>query len=134
VTIWGAYGMRKIAYVAAFAALLTSEVAFVGSSQADQSRIEAALTNIMGLQRPGEDGFATIWDGNKYVQCRALPERALRCEAAGALMQPSLGRVLGPERIARLGALGWQLDPSFGNYVQTFPASVPARQVAGRLL
>jgi hypothetical protein len=106
----------------------------VGSSQASQSRIEAALTNIMTLQRPGQDGLATIWDGNKYVQCRWMPERALRCEAAGALMQPSLGRVLGPERIARLATLGWHLDPSFGNYVQTFPAGLPAGQVADRIL
>jgi hypothetical protein len=28
-----------------------------------KSRIEAALENIMILDRPGQDGFATIWDG-----------------------------------------------------------------------
>lgn len=107
---------------------------FVGLCQASQPGVEAALTNIMTLHRPGQDGLATIWDGNKYVQCRWMPERALRCEAAGALMQPSLGRVLSPERIARLAALGWHLDPGFGNYVQTFPSGLPVSQVADRVL
>jgi len=37
-------------------------------------------------------------------------------------MQPSLKNVLTPGRTARLEALGWRFDPSFGNYVQTFPA------------
>lgn len=119
---------------AVVSALLSAPTGFVGSSQASQPRVEAALTNIMTLQRPGQEGLATIWDGNKYVQCRWTPDRALRCEAAGALMQPSLGRVLSPERIARLDALGWHLDPSFGNYVQTFPAGLPVTQVADNIL
>jgi hypothetical protein len=59
---------------------------------------------------------------------------ALRCESAGALMQPSLGRILVPQRIARLAALGWQLDPSFGNYVQVFPISWPLGQIAEKVL
>jgi hypothetical protein len=75
------------------------------SSEASRSRVEAALNNIAALQRPGQDGIATFWDGNKYVQCRRIPDQALRCESAGTLMQPSLGRVVGPERIARLIAL-----------------------------
>jgi hypothetical protein len=98
------------------------------------SRVEAALQNIMSLVRPGQDGFATIWDGNKYVQCGLRPDRSLRCEAAGALMQPSLGRVLVAERVARLAALGWHLDPSFGNYVQTFPPGMPTSRIADRIL
>ncbi len=123
-------GMR----MAGFAIVVAALSGPVGSSHADQSRVEAALSNIMALHRPGQDGFATIWDGNRYVQCRQMPERALRCEAAGALMQPSLGRVLVPDRIARLSALGWRLDPSFGNYVQTFPAGLSVTQVADRIL
>jgi hypothetical protein len=129
------HGMRMVGCAVVSAALLgTPGTGFGGSSQASQSRVEAALTNIMTLHRPGQDGLATIWDGNKYVQCRWMPERVLRCEAAGVLMQPSLGRVLGPERVARLAALGWHLDPSFGNHVQTFPGGLPVSQVADRIL
>lgn len=98
------------------------------------AQVESALSNIMTLQRPGQDALATFWDGNKYVQCRWMPERVLRCEAAGALMQPSLNRVLAPTRVARLAEFGWRLDPSFGNYVQTFPGSFSASQVAERVL
>jgi hypothetical protein len=126
--------MRIIRYAVLSFALVSALGFFVGSCQASQSRVEAALINIMTLNRPGQDGLATIWDGNKYVQCRWMPERTLRCEAAGALMQPSLGRVLTAERIARLAALGWHLDVSFGNYVQTFPAGLPPGQVAELIL
>src|ERR1700753_2846113 len=85
--------------------LSLSLVAAADAAGSSQTRIEAALTNIMTLQRPGEDGVATIWDGNKYVQCRWPSERTLRCEAAGTLMQPSLGHIVTPDRIARLSAL-----------------------------
>jgi hypothetical protein len=85
------------------------------------------------LDRPGEEGFATIWDGNKYVQCRRKPDRSLRCEAAGALMQPSLEHVLLPERISRLAALGWRLDPSFGNFVRIFPPDLQTSQVSNKI-
>jgi hypothetical protein len=110
-----------------------------GSGLADppppgQSRFEAALANITSLERPDRDGLATIWDGNKYVQCRRMPDKALHCEAAGALMQPSLAHTLIPDRVARLAALGWSLDPSFGNYAQTFPADAPASQIAAKIL
>jgi hypothetical protein len=63
-----------------------------------------------------------------------MPDQSFRCEAAGATMQPSLANVLDPERIARLTALGWKLDPSFGNYVQIFPSGVPVSRVADRIL
>jgi hypothetical protein len=102
--------------------------------QGSEERVEAALTNIVTLLRSNQDGLAAFWDGNKYVQCRRMADSALRCEAAGTLMQPSLARVLTPERVARLAALGWQLDPSFGNYVQTFPAGIGMRQIADRVL
>ncbi len=103
-------------------------------AQTSQSRVETALENISTLDRPGQDGFATVWDGNKYVQCRHMRDRALRCEAAGALLQPSLAHVLVREKVARLATLGWHLDPSFGNYVQIFPKEVPPAQVAERIL
>ena len=88
----------------------------------NQSRISSVLSNIVSLERPGQDGLALAWDGNKYVQCRRMADHSLRCEAGGALLQPSLAHVLTPARVARLTKLGWQLDPSFGNYVQVFPA------------
>jgi hypothetical protein len=103
---------------------------FALPAAASQSRVEAALTNITTLERPGQDGLATFWDGNAYIQCRSMVDRSLRCEAAGTFMQPSLARVLLPAGIARLGALGWQLDPSFGNYVQTFPPGLPVSRIA----
>jgi hypothetical protein len=123
-----------------WAALFLGLLGFPGLSIADtpsstsKPRIEVALQNILTLDRPGQDGFATIWDGNKYVQCGRLPDRGLRCEAAGSLMQSSLERVLVPDRLSRLGALGWRLDPSFGNYVQIFPAGVAPSLVADRIL
>src|SRR5712692_8953469 len=84
----------------AWGILLSAVLGLSGSGRANampqgsKSRIQAALQNIMTLDRPGQDGFATIWDGNKYVQCGRRQDRGLRCEAAGALMQPSLGHVL----------------------------------------
>jgi hypothetical protein len=105
-----------------------------GQSEPIQTRVETALSNIMSLHRPGQDGLATFWDGNRYLQCRWMSDRTLRCEAAGTLMQPSLARILVPERISRLLASGWQLDPSFGNYVQVFPAGLMVIQVGERIL
>ena len=102
--------------------------------QPTKASVEAALQNIITLDRPGQDGFATIWDGNKYVQCGRSPDRGLHCEAAGALMQPSLDHVLTPERVSQLAALGWRLDPSFGNYVQTFPPGMATSLVADKIL
>jgi hypothetical protein len=122
---------RAVAYATLFGVMV---MGVIDPSEASQPWIEAALTNIMTLQRPGQDGLATVWDGNKYVQCKWMVSRIMRCKAAGALMEPSLGRVLSPERIARLDTLGWRLDPSFGNHVQTFPESVPVRQVAEKIL
>ena len=39
-----------------------------------------------------------------------------------------------PDRVSRLVALGWHLDTSFGNYVQTFPADLPAAEIAAKIL
>lgn len=49
-------------------------------------------------------------------------------------MQPSLGYVLVPERVTRLAGLGWRLDPSFSNYLQTFPPGMPTSQIADKIL
>jgi type III secretion system-like peptide-binding chaperone len=125
------FGLRVAVAMALFA---SSAVAFAQPTQTSKARVEASLQNILNLDRPGQDGYATIWDGNKYVQCKRLPDRGLRCEAAGALMQPPLERVLTPERIAQLAALSWRLDPSFGNYVQTFPAGISTGAVAEKIL
>ena len=100
---------------------------------AARPRIEAAIANILELVRPNEDGVATVWDGNKFVQCRLLAD-LLRCEAAGALMQPTLATVLTPERQAALDQAGWLLDPSFGNYVQSFSAKLSAAEIADKVL
>jgi len=97
-------------------------------------RIDAALQNVTSIVRTGRIGYATIWDGNKYVQCRRLPSRDWRCEAAGTTLQPSLKRVLTVERQNRLAALGWSIDPAFGNYVQLFAADKPSSEVAAHLL
>jgi len=122
--------IRIMRCIAAFAS-----IALLGASaQADRARVEEALSNIMELERPGQMALATVWDGNKYVQCRRMIDLSLRCEAAGALMQPSLERVLSPERVARLAALGWRLDVRFGNYAQSFAAGVPASRIAGVIL
>jgi type III secretion system-like peptide-binding chaperone len=126
--------LEKVACILMAAAILSpTNTSLRASPQTTQSLIEATLDNITNLNRPGQDGYATIWDGNKYVQCRRLPDRGLGCEAAGALMQSSLERVLSPERAARLIALGWRLDPSFGNYVQVFPADTASSLLADKI-
>jgi hypothetical protein len=125
--------VRNIAILAA-ALLVPTGAIFAASGQTNQALVVAALENITALVRPGQDGYATIWDGNKYVQCKRLPDRGLQCESAGALMQSSLEHVLTPEHIARLAALGWRLDPSFGNYVQTFSADAAPDVIAAKIV
>jgi hypothetical protein len=49
-------------------------------------------------------------------------------------MQPSLERVLTPERVARLATLGWRLEAAFGNYVQNFAPETPPSQLADKVL
>jgi hypothetical protein len=125
---------KIIGWIVMLLALLGAPSLALSDPPASKSHIEAAFQNIMTLERPGQDGFATVWDGNKYVQCGRLHDREIRCEAAGALMQPSLDHVLTPERVGRLAALGWRLDPSFGNYVQTFPSDAAASLIADKIL
>jgi hypothetical protein len=103
-------------------------------AQPGKERVEAAIAWVKAEERPDRDGVATISDGNKYVQCRGAKGSELRCEAAGALMQVSMSRVLTPERIGWLTAMGWKLDASFGNYVRTFSADAPSAQVAEQVM
>jgi hypothetical protein len=91
--------------------------------------IGEAVHNVMTLDRPGQDGLVNVSDGTKYVQCRRMPNRSLHCESAGTVMQPSLARILTRERINRLTALGWHLDPSFGNYARTLPVDASPMEV-----
>lgn len=98
------------------------------------AQIDDALQNVSTLVRPGRVGYATVWDGNAFVQCRRLPGREMRCEAAGATLQPSLARVLTPERLSLLATLGFVVDPSFGNPVRVFPADVPSGRIAAHVL
>lgn len=129
----GTFGFRLA--LAVFAALVEFWTATSpGLTQTATSRIDEALQNITTLVRPGRVGYASVWDGNKYVQCRRMPDRGIRCEAAGLSMQPSLRRVLVPERQSRLAQLGWSLDPSFGNYLQTFAADLPTARIADHIL
>lgn len=98
------------------------------------AKVVAALDNIASISRPGRVGYATIWSYNQYIQCRRLPTQDWRCEAAGTLMQPSLKRVLTPERITQLETTGWLLDPAFGNYAHTFPASMATSTIAAAIV
>lgn len=128
--VFGAAG--RIAFL--FAALGASQARAADPLEAAKSRIAPALDNALSLERLDQIGLATVWDGNKYVQCRRMADRVVRCEAGGALMQPSLGHILTLERIARLTALDWRLDPSFGNYVRNFAAGSSAGQIADAIL
>lgn len=119
---------------ATFAALALWVAISPGIAQSPNVRIDEALQNITSLLRAGRVGYATFWDGNKYIQCRRMPDRSLRCEAAGTSMQPSLKNVLTADRLVRLAALGWVLDPSFGNYVQLFPADMPTERATNQIL
>ena len=98
-----------------------------------RERVEAAVSNMLTLERPESIGLATVFDGNKYVQCRRQDDRAVRCEAGGSLLQPSLARTLTSARIDTLDAFGWKLDSSFGNYVETFPADSTAKVLAAQI-
>jgi hypothetical protein len=131
---WLCAGLLLCSWLAAPAAAADLPAPAPGAPTAIQARVAAALQNIVTLQRSGQDGYATVWDGNKYVQCGRAAHGWLRCEAAGALMQPSLAHVLIADRVARLAALGWRLDPHFGNFVQSFPAAFTATQVGADLL
>jgi len=99
--------------------------------------LEKALRAAMVIVKHEESGrmhLAAFWDGNKYVQCRGDQNGGVRCEAGGALMQPSLAEVLTPDRVGRLSAMGWALDPSFGNYVRIFRRNASAKHIAAQML
>jgi hypothetical protein len=125
----------RAALLAAIAALIPGSAGAQNAPiQSPKDNVEAAITTIRTLERPSRDNLAAVWDGNKYVQCRRMSDRTLRCEAGGSLMQVSLERVLTPEHIGRLAAMGWTLDPSFGNYVQSFRPEMPAKDIAEKIV
>jgi hypothetical protein len=101
--------------------------------QDKRTRVEAAIGNMMSLDRSGQVGLATIFDGNKFVQCRRLEDRSIRCEAAGTLLQPSMSRTLTGAKLEALEAFGWALDPSFGNWVQNFAADATPQRIANEV-
>jgi len=131
--------MPKLSAITALT-LIAALLAMPDAARADptpaalQALVAAALQNIEVLDRPDSDGYATIWDGNKYVQCGEGDDGGLRCEAAGAEMQPSLAQRLTSDKVHALFALGWKLDPRFGNYVRTFPAKTPLDTVSSQVL
>ena len=118
----------------ALATLLLMVAAGWAATPSGADRVAAAIGTIRTLDPPGRDNLATVWDGNKYIQCRRMRDRTLRCEAGGSLMQVSLAHVLTPERIERLVAMGWRLDTSFGNYVQSFAPDIDNGTVADKIL
>lgn len=102
-----------------------------GAEENARDAFAEALENISVIHRPGQVGYATIWDGNKYVQCYGIGAEGTRCEAAGVLMQPSLERAIRPDALAEQG---WAVDASFGNFVRTFAEdAVPADIAAAAL-
>ncbi len=111
--------------VAQAASVITAMLLATGGVQSAEpaTKIDQALQNITALVRPSKVGYATVWDGNRYVQCRRLLDGGYRCEGAGSVLQPSLKAVLTGERLNRLAALGWTIDPAFGNFVQLPPRS-----------
>ncbi len=131
--LWTLAGRISVSFVLALA--LASGPALDLPARADGPadrtlrEVEAAIHAMMFANLPGQDSLATISNDNEYVQCRRVPGVGLRCEAAGALMQPSLDHVLTPERQDRLTALGWEVDPTFGNYAQSFPAGTTSMEL-----
>jgi hypothetical protein len=102
-------------------------------TQDKRTLVEAAIGNMMSLDRPGQVGLATIFDGNKFVQCRRLEDRSIRCEAAGTLLQPSMSHTLTGAKLEALEAFGWSLDASFGNWVQNFAADATPQRIANEV-
>ncbi|MGN6571742.1 MAG: TY-Chap domain-containing protein, partial [Pseudolabrys sp.] len=124
-----------LVFLVAVAAANASDAAEPASKQAPAiARIDTALNDITTISRPGRIGYATIHDGDKYVQCRRLADGAMRCEAAGSAMQPSLAAVLTPAHTRALAALGWRPDPAFGNFVRAFPADMPTKEIAAHIV
>jgi hypothetical protein len=66
------FRLRRIAFAATMIALWDTSPA---PAQTTAARIDEALQNITTLVRSGRVGYATFWDGNKYIQCRRWPTR-----------------------------------------------------------
>jgi hypothetical protein len=78
-------------------------------------KVIEALDHVRNLARPRQDIYATIWEGDKFVQCHAPSDQGLSCETASPTLQPALEGVLTPDRRKRLrfwaGALSQALAP-----------------------
>lgn len=60
-----------------FVGLLLAFLPMAGrAAEAENARavFAAALDNIAAISRPDQVGYATVWDGNKYVQCRVVSQ------------------------------------------------------------
>jgi hypothetical protein len=93
-------------------------------------RVEAALDNIEAVSRPGKTGYATVWDGNLFVQC-SIAKTTTVCEAAGTRMQPSLSHAIDVQRLLELG---WVSEDTFGNYRRVFGAAHATGGIADELV
>jgi hypothetical protein len=118
----------RAALMAALAAMTS------GAAPAQDNKVETAIALMRTLERPGRINLATVGDGNKYIQCRLMPDANVRCEAAGTLMQPSLEHILTPDRVRALVARGWTLDSAFGNYARMFKPDTSSAAIADELL
>ena len=107
---------------------------YAGQGQAAErglvQNVQAALDNIAAVSRPGETGYATVWDGNLFVQC-SIAKAVTVCEAAGSRMQPSLALAIDGQRLLELG---WVANDTFGNYVRAFGQEFATEGIAGELV
>lgn len=57
---------------AALAIVLVAAAVATALAQTSNDRVEATISVIKILDRPGRDNLATVWGGNKYIQCRRM--------------------------------------------------------------
>ncbi len=118
----------------AMAAALLSLTTGWASPESVMVRLNDGLRELATSHSRGRELVVTVWDGDRYVQCRRPEPKVLRCEAAGARLQPSLAHVLTADRVHKLTERGWRLDPSFGNYASTYPVDALSEAVMSEVL
>jgi hypothetical protein len=118
----------------AMAAVLFGLTTGLASPEKVMARLDTGLREVATYHSPNRQLLVTVWDGDKYVQCRRSEPKVLRCEAAGVRLQPSLAHVLTPDRVEHLTQRGWRIDPSFGNYARTFPVDAMSEAVMSEVL
>jgi hypothetical protein len=130
--------MQKFGAARCWAATVMAVLTLAGPAIAEpapKSQIVAGVSSVLAPMEKTRDGVLTVYDGNMFVQCLAshrLPN--WRCEAAGLEGEPWLRHVLTPERQARLIALGFKPDPSFGNFVADIPKTTAPEALADLIL